>query len=355
MRKVKSLQNSKIVVKSTGGAAAQVLTLLTAIYISRITSKRFLIRHYPYGTGGYYPLAITDLLGEDEIQNEYQLTKGFVDDIEFKVGSIADNHPIFQAGINREKLAELLRRVRLDTIVLRARGEWAIAYSSRKLRKIPSRVKTISGGYFPFRDKSSVQDLEKRFKSAGLPDIFNQDPGLGFAVGVVIHYRLGNKRTAYSHPELGGAVNGIIDPSVFKSILESQDYQGDIYLVSDEPQLAKEILLEAGIRTLPNPLGNDLWFDLKLMANAEILICPWSTVSQLAISCIQNDKVQIFYPEQTGDGAMAKWVVSNVSFYKPKYLEASHRIFKENFIADDLNHIVYKQNTRPEDKSGKLS
>lgn len=355
MRKRNRGQNPKIVVKSTGGAAAQVLTLLTAIYVSHNTSRHFLIRHYPFGTGGFYPLAISNLLREDELQNEYQLTKGFIDDVEFKVGSIAENHPIFRAGINREKIAELLRRVKLDTLVLLARGEWALGYSSRKLNKVPSRVKIISGGYFPFRDKSSVQELAKRFMWAGLPDIFNEDPNLGFDVGVVIHYRLGNKRTAYSHPELGGAANGIIDPDIFKNILESQDYQGNIYLVSDEPDLAKELLLEVGIRTLPNPLGADLWLDLKLMANAKILICPWSTVSQLAISCIQNEKVQIFYPDQTGDGAKAKWVVSNVSFYKPRYLEASHRIFQDNFIADDVNHKVYKQNVKFEDETGKLS
>jgi len=344
MPSYKRRSSERIIVKSTGGAAAQVLTLLSAIYVSKTLKKPFLLRHYPYGTGGYYPFAISSLLNSLELENEYQLTKGFDDSSKISVGAIAENHPIFKSGMNREKIFEFLRKIQIDSFLLRIRGEWAIKYSANRLNNIPQNSKMISGGYFPFRDSESIRDLASRFKKSGFPNIFYPEPDLGFEVGAVIHYRLGNKRTAFSHPELGGAVNGIIDPLIFKEILNTNNVKGEIYVVSDEPELAKQLLNEVGIKAIFNPLGKNLWFDLKLMANSKLLICPWSTVSQLAISCIQNENIEIYYPDQTGDGSRAKWKVENVIFYTPKYLPPSHRIFNEAFVSLDSNHEVYKEN-----------
>ena len=131
MPSYKRRSSERIIVKSTGGAAAQVLTLLSAIYVSKTLKKPFLLRHYPYGTGGYYPFAISSLLNSLELENEYQLTKGFDDSSKISVGAIAENHPIFKSGMNREKIFEFLRKIQIDSFLLRIRGEWAIKYSAK--------------------------------------------------------------------------------------------------------------------------------------------------------------------------------------------------------------------------------
>ena len=54
------------VVKTAGGAASQSLGLMSAIYISLMIKRPFVIKHYPFSTGGYFPLAIGPLLSKDE-------------------------------------------------------------------------------------------------------------------------------------------------------------------------------------------------------------------------------------------------------------------------------------------------
>jgi hypothetical protein len=133
-----------------------------------------------------------------------------------------------------------------------------------------------------------------------------------------------------------------MDPSTFSRILDNQsDQVGEIYLVSDEPKLAQQLLMEVGIETKLNPYGSDLWSDLKLMAEANLLICPWSTVSQLIIACTAGPNKKIYYPNTDGAGVPRPWQVENVIYYEPTYLPESHFVYKTRFIADPKNHEVY--------------
>ena len=73
---MKSKYLTKPFVVKTAGAASQSLGLISAIYISSIIKRPFVIKHYPFSTGGYFPLAIGPLLSKDEIVAVEGITRG---------------------------------------------------------------------------------------------------------------------------------------------------------------------------------------------------------------------------------------------------------------------------------------
>lgn len=330
--------------KVTGGAAAQCLALYNALYISSKLERPFKIRHYDFGTGGYYPLAIRRLLNESEIDDRPIVPRGFSVETAPEVGSIIRNHPANSRGINYETFLEVLRRAKIDTYLRRLRGEWVINGSFERVETVPRSVRMITGGFPPFVDPETRDSLSERFQRGGITDIFKfpvSSPN--HAQKVVIQYRLGNKREAFQYSSgVGGDANAVLNPSIFSEILQNQSEQiREIYLVSDEPELAQKLLMEVGIETRINPYGSDLWSDLRLMSEANLLICPWSTVSQLIIACTASPIKKIYYPDTDGAGIPRPWHVDNVIYYKPKYLPESHYVYKTRFVADPKNHEVY--------------
>jgi hypothetical protein len=330
--------------KVTGGAAAQCLALYNALYISSILERPFKIRHYDFGTGGYYPLAIKGLLNESEIDYRPIVLRGFSLENTPEVGSVIRNHPANNRGINYETFLEVLRQTRVDTYLRRLRGEWVVNGSFERVNTVPRSVRMITGGFPPFVDSDTRNSLSERFLKGGLPDIFKLPVSSPQQTQkVVIQYRLGNKREAFQYSSgAGGEANAVMDPATFSRILDNHSDQArEIYLVSDEPKLAQQLLMEVGIETKLNPYGSDLWSDLKLMAEANLLICPWSTVSQLIIACTAGPNKKIYYPNTDGAGVPRPWQVENVIYYEPTYLSESHFVYKTRFIADPKNHEVY--------------
>ena len=90
-----NLKNTRYLhVKIAGGATAQCLGLMNAIYASNKLRKPFKISYYPYSTGGYWPFAIADLCNKDEILDSNKPTKGLVVNNNLEVGKIILNHPL---------------------------------------------------------------------------------------------------------------------------------------------------------------------------------------------------------------------------------------------------------------------
>ena len=83
-------------VKLTGGATAQCLGLMNAIYASDKLDIPFKVSYYPYATGTYWPFAIKDLLYENEILNLNVLTTGLSEVDNLEVGKIVTNHPLMK-------------------------------------------------------------------------------------------------------------------------------------------------------------------------------------------------------------------------------------------------------------------
>ena len=101
----KNMEN--LTVKVAGGATAQCLALMNAIYVKNRTSKDFKIKYYPYSTGTFWPFEIDFLLSAGEKILEFGETKGFDSNTNLdnlKAGKIIDRHPLQSKFLNYEKI-----------------------------------------------------------------------------------------------------------------------------------------------------------------------------------------------------------------------------------------------------------
>jgi hypothetical protein len=319
------------IVKTAGGAASQCLGLMAAIRISQLIDRPFVIRHFPYSTGGYYPLALGPLLSPGEILESVAPTRGLIPSENLTVGRVIENHPMLRKGFTYEKLLKILRNLKLETLGKRMRGEWYLNYSIARLNRVPRSIKSVSGGYFPFIDDCVNKEMHSRFIRADLDSPFTAHEEKKGQINVVIHYRIGDKRTTYSHPGIMG--DGITDPNSFKKILEAEGLLKGfkVHVVSDEPDVAQALLRQVGIKAAKNSEEGNLWKDLFLMSSADIVICPWSTVSQFALTFLVSSGRKVYYPTATSKGWGGKWQLAGVTSYEASYLPETHSIYHSKY------------------------
>jgi|LauGreSuBDMM15SN_2_FD.fasta_scaffold49691_1 hypothetical protein len=338
------LNNENLKVKLAGGAAAQCIALMNSVYLEKKLSKKFQLHYFPHSTGTYWPFAIDFLLKPGELASSEELINGFKPSSSLEVGKIIRAHPLAKSGINYEKVLSWVRKLRLERILQKLRGESALLASMKNLEKVSTRTKAVSGGFVPFFNESVNLEMDNRFMIAGKKSPFSLTIDQGSRPDVVIHYRIGDKRAKFSHPsDFGG--DGICDPAGFKQLIQqfaSNDLQ-KIIVVSDEPQVAAELLQEVGVRVDTNLIKGDVWEDLYLMSQAKIFIGSWSQVSQLAAICVAGNGGRALLPSTTQVGTRIKWSIPSVEFYKPQFLEEGHWIYSESFTLDRDAHTSYKK------------
>jgi hypothetical protein len=344
--KGKVMMKSHFVVKTSGGLASQMFGLISAIHISNKLQRPFKIKHYPNGTGGFYPIAIREFLSNEEILDLDAKTPGMNELENQNVGTILESHPLISKKFSYLHFVKWLHSLGLDNFFNLARLEWQLNASEERLLKSPKFLRSISGGYPPFYSEVIERNLKLRFKEANMEWPFKSEKSLGCYPDVVIHYRLGDKRTAYSKPGIGGSVNAIIDPNCFKQILDSVPIESkrNVYVISDEPIVAQDLLKSVGINALLSNSNGDLWRDIELMSSANILICPWSSVSQLIATFVSQQKEKrIFYPLSPGKPQKVRWRLENVEYYSPMYLGKEHSIYLEEYVSEASNGKSYNQ------------
>jgi hypothetical protein len=204
-------------------------------------------------------------------------------------------------------------------------------------------VRAVSGGFVPILDSKVCAEMNNRFIISGKKSPFAKSSSSEKKFSVVIHYRIGDKRAKFSHhKDFGG--DGIVDPTSFLEILDSQNLSkfDGVYVVSDEPTIARELLKSVGIEANLNPTQGDIWEDLYLMSQAGTFIGSWSQVSQLAGICVINNGGQAFLPSTTQVGTVVRWKVDGVRYFEPKFLPSSHPIYSPDFVLDESAHSSYK-------------
>ena len=344
MRRARSNRNqTPIIFKTAGGVALQTVALLNAIEISITLGRPFKIRHYPHGTGGYYPFGIRSLILASEIDSLDTPIKGSDQYESVLPGDLVKTHPIFSDSFfNYEKLLEFLRRIRVDSFLRRLRGEWVLTGTEANLKRIPQNIRFVSGSYMPIFSKQALEALKQRFQNSEFINIFSSqiiDPEL-----VVVHIRLGNKRTAFSHPAMG-AVHSIIDPLSIKQLLISQKINTlKIGVISDEPLLAKEVLESVGITGVQHYESKSIWSDLAIVSQASYFVGTWSTVSMLALACFADDNRKIFFPRSSPDRKPTPWKNSAVQFYPATYLGPESEIYMGGYSSNINTHSTDYQN-----------
>lgn len=333
-------------VKSAGGAASQMITLQNAIKVSQVTNRRFTIAHFPYSTGAYWPMAIESLLHPNEIPFEIGKTRGLqdVDRTLLKIGLPIPNHPLSKKILSYERALHIARVLKiykyLDSIKTNLTLGYDIRFSSRRIEQVPGYVKYLKGGYVPHDDADVHYELQSRFLVSGLVSPYQIDNN--YENVIVLHYRLGDKRLSFKHPEFQSG--GIIDPISFESLIENLP-KLTIKIVSDEPEAALKILRRKKINATAGTSGNNLWKDLQVMTSSRVLICTWSTVSLLAASIRAFLGKPTFFPSNDyTTNTRVNWHLKNVTLYDPVFLKASDEVYAEKLEHPNFRNEVYKKN-----------
>ena len=333
----------RLTVKLAGGATAQTLALMNAIYLRNKNSKDFQLKYFPYSTGTFWPFAIKFLLREGELLDDSVRTVGLKNTESLSVGKIIRSHPLAAKKFSYERILSVIRFLKLEEPLQRIRGERALLASINKLEKVTRKASAVSGGFVPILNSKVNLEMDERFKNAGKKSPFSKDQSFEHKVDVAIHYRIGDKRAKFSHPaDFGG--DGVTDPEIFKFILEkaSISNKNNIYVLSDEPKIAQQLLEEVGIRAKLNPVQGDIWEDLYFISQAKTFLGSWSQVSQLASICVLGNGGQAFLPSTTQVGTKIQWYIPEINYFEPKFLDSSHPIYKPDFDLDKTAHSSYK-------------
>lgn len=331
-------------IKLAGGAAAQCLALMNAIYLRNKLNRKFKLFYFPHSTGTYWPFGIDFLLEDGELGSSNVGIKGLEEIENLEIGKIIKSHPLAARRFSYERILSLIRKIKLERFLQKLRMEDALLASRKNLDKVSSKSKAVSGGFVPLVDLQVSREMDNRFLKAGKRSPFSVSLDASRRPDIVIHFRIGDKRAKFTHPsDFGG--DGISDPQAFKKIVTSMNFKEapKIVVVSDEPQVAQALLNEVGIFAETNRVTGNLWDDLYLMSQARVFIGSWSQVSQLAAICVSGNKGAVYLPSTTQVGTKVKWEIDGVTFFEPRFLEQGHWIYSENFLLDSNAHSVYKK------------
>jgi hypothetical protein len=322
------MKKNSFIVKVAGGATAQCLGLMCAIYVRNRRHKEFKIKYFPYSTGTYWPFQINFLVENVEISDLNCGTKGLDELSNVEYGKVISGHPLSRKGPNYEKTLVFLRKLRIESTLQMVRGQRIIGGDEKVLDKVNRLTKTISGGFPPIIDRDVFEEMDIRFRKSGRMSPFSRSQGSKSKDYVVVHLRMGDKRSSFTNPaDFGG--DGIIDPAIFAEVLnEHPAFKSyEIFIVSDEPEVAKELLSTVGINAQLNPTKGDIWDDLYFISQSTLFIGSWSQVSQLAAACVINNGGKAFYPSTTHNNRKIAWSLEGLNFYEPKFLSRDHSIY----------------------------
>ena len=314
-------------VKVAGGAAAQTLALINAISLKNITRRDFEIMYYPESTGTYWPFEIEFLLKPEELCSVTGVIKGYINTESHEKGKIIRDHPLQLDSFSYEHLLVLMRKLRLEfPLRYLLQRELAVEANPKRLKLFNSWTRSISGGFPPIFSSAIADEMNKRFDKAHLDSPFRKMNDI--EKYICIHYRIGDKRTNFKTNF--NDHDGIFNPKTFAEILSSiqKSKSLPIYVISDEPTVALKLLREVGIQVETFSGRSDIWRDLFLASQAEILIGSWSQVSQLAAICVYGNGGKSFLPLSSKNGRSAKWRIPSNVWFSPKILDPSHWIYQ---------------------------
>lgn len=329
-------------VKIAGGATAQCLGLMNAIYASNKLGIPFKISYYPYSTGTYWPFSINFLLNENEVLDLNLQTRGLENTNKLETGKIIKNHPLFRTSFSYEKFLSFIRQLRLESKLQFLRRELAVKNSQLRLIRINKYYRTISGGFAQINEPEVNKAMSLRFEKANMESPFattKNDRKL-----TIIHYRLGDKKATPAQMQHTKDFNTdlIIDPITYFEVLNQfKDLDKDnVFVVSDEPKLAQKLLAEVNIKAKINSNAGNIWEDVLFMSQANIFIGTKSQVSQLVNICVENRggrsyMLNYLKPDQYNN-------FKNTTYIESKFLEPTHEIYSLDFSLE-TKHSAYNK------------
>lgn len=335
---------SYIHVKIAGGATAQLLGLMNAVFASNKLGIPFKISYYPYSTGTYWPFAIRFLLDDNEVLNLNSKTKGLKNSEELQTGKMIKEHPLYQERLSYEKILSMIRRLKLESIILFLRRELLVYASPQKLIKINRFYKSMSGGFAQINEPEVNKEMTARFEKSKIKSPFikiNSRPNL-----TIIHYRLGDKKATPGQMKHTKDFNTdlVVDPTTYLEVLRKIKKldQDNIFVVSDEPKLAQKLLADVGIKAKINSDNGNIWEDILFMSQANIFIGTKSQVSQLVNICVENNGGKSYMLNFSKHTGYEKF--KNTEYLLAKFLPPNHSIYSFDFALEKNSHSAYSKN-----------
>ena len=322
------MSNKPFIVKCTGGTTAQLLALTNAIYVANRIKRPFKIKYYPTSTGTYWEFGIGDLLAPNEILEVTSVREIGMDHI--NSGTYIQDYPRSRNQKFYDGLQKLTHKFRINSKMRRLRGEFVIGGEREKLDSVTRKAKSISANFVPIVDEFVYEEMYWRFEKAGITNPFKTELKKN---EVVIHYRLGDMRKLPQRVEgMGG--HGVVSPETFREILKLEKLDNEnsqVSLVSDEPEIARKVLLEAGIECKLANLNPTIWDDLRSIANANIFIGSLSQFSFFGGSICSSNGGRVYVPStEYGIKSLAHSINNQkFNYFDYKYLPPSHWIFKD--------------------------
>jgi hypothetical protein len=210
----------------------------------------------------------------------------------------------------------------------RLRGEVVVGGKRKNLEKFRAKTKVVSGNFVPLIDNNLFIDLSARFTRASLPNPFESRSR---KIDIVIHYRLGDMRKMPSRdPKMGG--HGVVDPQTFKKILELENVDtnsASVKLVSDEPEIALELLKLENINATYDNRNSSIWQDLETIASAKIFIGSLSQFSMFGATICVSKGGKPYLPSSVyGKGNLKKDFRNDLfNYFNYTYLRPNHSLF----------------------------
>jgi len=326
-----------LTVKIAGGSTAQVLGLMSGIYASRKLKIPFKIKYYPYSTGTYWPCILEQFLEENEILNLTTPTRGLKAGQGLEIGKIISSHPLLKKRISFERIIRSLRSTKILPVLEMLRREKALHAQPIRLIKLKSFYLTISGGFPNLNDEAVNKEMHRRFLKAGIESPFEKKFSETYTV---IHFRIGDKRAIPWIPSEFTGEPGIIDPKLIADLVCQLNLKERIFVVSDEPEFAKQLLSDVGISAQTRNNKGDIWEDINFMAKANIFIGSHSTVSRLVNIFVENNGGHSYLINVEPNLKYDKF--PNTTYLKGKFLPFDHRAYKLDFILPKSSHSSYK-------------
>lgn len=319
---------ASLVVKCSGGKAAQILALVDAIYLSKKLGVDFRIVYFPHSTGTFWEFGLEELLLENELF-EVKGSPGIDFSKEITHGNHIPNFPTRRRGFSYLKAFQLLNRFGLVKWLRLLRREVVVGGSRKKLDQVTTRTRIVSGNFVPVVEDAVFLDLENRLNGkVGL----NPFASKVVSSAAVIHYRLGDMRID-PISDSPSQESRVVDPQVFRKILSAVnfDFENDaVLVVSDEPGLAAQLLSSVGMRVRETSSEAGFWADLDTMASAKVFIGSLSQMSFLGGSLCLRNGGQVFLPgDAFGEVDIARDLeIEGFNYFEISYLNRSHWIFK---------------------------
>lgn len=285
------------------------------------------MRYFPYSTGTFWPLGIEALLREGELE-EIKLTRGISYQDQTVPGQFIPDFPLRRSGPSYENFLQLIHMLRLDALLRKLRGEYVIGGQVRRLRRVPRYARSVSGNFPPLLDSEIFHELSIRFAESNIVNPFNVHKN---EKSIIIHYRLGDMRKMPARNQQYGG-HGVVDPAVFKEILQSLNLdlgKVRVGVVSDEPEIAIQLLKEAGVEHAYIAGLSDVWADLRVIASAGTFLASSSQFSIVgAVLCLSNGGRVVLPSSNYGEGSTRDHLdIVGFDYFGYRYLSPQHWIF----------------------------